>query len=288
MFSISGSGFAPTVAPAAVRSAAVSPVMAIERSASIPFLKRPPALDGTMVGDVGFDPLGITTTIKELGGDLNYVREAELMHGRQSMLALVGFVFPGAHPMTCAPPSSVRRARQPRGAAAPPLHRLLLQRLGLLTRRAPLLLAAVVGKLPVDWNEAVSTNPIAAQYEVHMRMQMHSPMHMRAQCVRTTRATATVSLSARTAVIGRPSCQSAPRREFGSRPCLSPPLKPALPSQPHPSPCLPSRSCRPRFWRSSSSPWPWPRACAPRSSSRATALPVRRPTYYGPPYDGPT
>ena len=63
MFSISGSGFAPTVAPAAVRSAAVSPVMAIERSASIPFLKRPPALDGTMVGDVGFDPLGITTTI---------------------------------------------------------------------------------------------------------------------------------------------------------------------------------------------------------------------------------
>ena len=56
-----------------------------------------------MVGDVGFDPLGITTTIKELGGDLNYVREAELMHGRQSMLALVGFVFPGAHPMNCAP-----------------------------------------------------------------------------------------------------------------------------------------------------------------------------------------
>ena len=53
-----------------------------------------------MVGDVGFDPLGITTTIKELGGDLNYVREAELMHGRQSMLALVGFVFPGAHPTT--------------------------------------------------------------------------------------------------------------------------------------------------------------------------------------------
>ena len=50
MFSISGSGFAPTVAPAAVRSAAVSPVMAVERSAAIPFLKRPPALDGSMVG----------------------------------------------------------------------------------------------------------------------------------------------------------------------------------------------------------------------------------------------
>lgn len=66
----------------------------VERSASIPFLKKPPALDGTMVGDVGFDPLGFTTTITELGGDLNYVREAELMHGRQSMLAVVGFIFP--------------------------------------------------------------------------------------------------------------------------------------------------------------------------------------------------
>lgn len=42
----------------------------------------------------GFDPLGFTTTITELGGDLNYVREAELMHGRQAMLATVGFVAP--------------------------------------------------------------------------------------------------------------------------------------------------------------------------------------------------
>lgn len=69
-------------------------VMAVERSAAIPFLKKPPALDGSMPGDVGFDPLGFSTTITELGGDLNYVREAELMHGRQSMLAVVGFVFP--------------------------------------------------------------------------------------------------------------------------------------------------------------------------------------------------
>lgn len=47
-----------------------------------------------MPGDVGFDPLGFTTTITELGGDLNYVREAELMHGRMSMLATVGFIAP--------------------------------------------------------------------------------------------------------------------------------------------------------------------------------------------------
>ena len=96
-FSIAGSGFAPTVVPARAPAHAVaSPVMAVERSAAIPFLKRPPALDGSMVGDRGFDPLGISTTIIELGGDLNYVREAELMHGRQSMIACVGFIFPGS------------------------------------------------------------------------------------------------------------------------------------------------------------------------------------------------
>lgn len=81
--------FAPVGAPASSCR-----VVMQERSAAIPFLKKPPALDGTMAGDKGFDPLGFTTTITELGGDLNYVREAELMHGRQSMLATVGFIFP--------------------------------------------------------------------------------------------------------------------------------------------------------------------------------------------------
>ena len=129
MYSIAGSGFAPTVAlTRAPAQAFVSPVMAIERSAAIPFLKRPPALDGSMAGDVGFDPLGITTTIKELGGDLNYVREAELMHGRQSMLACVGFVFPGAH-RSCAAALTTPALRLPRawgatgGTASPPPRR---------------------------------------------------------------------------------------------------------------------------------------------------------------------
>ena len=97
--------------------------MAIERSAAIPFLKKPPALDGSMVGDVGFDPLGISTTILELGGDLKYVREAELMHGRQAMLACVGFVFPGAQlrrpPLLLQPAGAAPAAAQ--GAA--PRHR---------------------------------------------------------------------------------------------------------------------------------------------------------------------
>ena len=83
------------LAPALVRGASAmpSPVM-VEKSSALPFLKQPPALDGSMAGDAGFDPLGFSSTITSLGGDLNYVREAELMHGRQSMLAVVGMIFP--------------------------------------------------------------------------------------------------------------------------------------------------------------------------------------------------
>jgi len=84
---------APAVPASAVSRATVS--MA-EMSKSLPFLKQPPYLDGSMAGDRGFDPLGFSTTITELGGDLNYVREAELMHGRQAMLATVGFITPSA------------------------------------------------------------------------------------------------------------------------------------------------------------------------------------------------
>lgn len=74
--------------------ASVPVMQSVEVRKAIPFLKKPPALDGTLPGDVFFDPLGFTSTITELGGDLNYVREAELMHGRVSMLASVGFIFP--------------------------------------------------------------------------------------------------------------------------------------------------------------------------------------------------
>merc|ERR1711871_94428 len=65
-----------------------------DKSKSMPFMARPPALDGTMVGDVGFDPLGISTTIMDLQGDLNYVREAEITHGRLAMIATLGWIFP--------------------------------------------------------------------------------------------------------------------------------------------------------------------------------------------------
>lgn len=59
------------------------------KSKAIPFLEKPEKLDGSLAGDVGFDPLGLTNTI----GNMNYVAAAELKHGRVSMLAVVGFVL---------------------------------------------------------------------------------------------------------------------------------------------------------------------------------------------------
>mmetsp|Transcript_7461 Transcript_7461/g.11158 ORF Transcript_7461/g.11158 Transcript_7461/m.11158 type:complete len:198 (-) Transcript_7461:456-1049(-) len=68
------------------------------KSKSIPVMEAPPALDGSMVGDVGFDPLGITTVDNI---DLKYLRFCELKNGRVAMLACAGFFveelvhFPG-------------------------------------------------------------------------------------------------------------------------------------------------------------------------------------------------
>jgi light-harvesting complex I chlorophyll a/b binding protein 1 len=57
-----------------------------ERSAAMPFLPRPMKLEG-MVGDKGFDPLGLSEWVP-----VDWLRESELKHGRVCMLAVVGFV----------------------------------------------------------------------------------------------------------------------------------------------------------------------------------------------------
>lgn len=93
-----------------------------ERSAAIPFLPRPINLDGSYVGDVGFDPFYLSSIPKNFAGfiqppqwedvegipTLYWMREAELKHGRVTMLAWLGwlatdgafgpvpFRFPGA------------------------------------------------------------------------------------------------------------------------------------------------------------------------------------------------
>lgn len=58
-------------------------------SKSIPFLVKPEKLDGSMPGDMGFDPMGLS----EIQTDLKYARWAELKHGRICMLAIVGMLW---------------------------------------------------------------------------------------------------------------------------------------------------------------------------------------------------
>jgi len=71
-----------------------------DRSIAIPFDKRPDNLDGTLAGDVGFDPAGFSNNPPRpwlIGGEgrsLKWYREAEIVHGRVAMLAALGCVFP--------------------------------------------------------------------------------------------------------------------------------------------------------------------------------------------------
>ncbi|GMH53268.1 hypothetical protein TrST_g11722 [Triparma strigata] len=76
------------------------------RSTACPWLPRPIALDGTMIGDVGFDPLYLSSIPKNFAGfiqppqwestegidTLYWMREAELKHGRITMLAWFGWL----------------------------------------------------------------------------------------------------------------------------------------------------------------------------------------------------
>ena len=64
----------------------VSTQLHAEMSESLPFLTRPQKLKG-YVGDVGFDPFSFSEYF-----DMKWLREAEIKHGRSSMLATVGFV----------------------------------------------------------------------------------------------------------------------------------------------------------------------------------------------------
>ena len=77
-----------------------------QRSAALPFLPRPINLDGSMVGDVGFDPFYLSSIPKNFAGfiqppqweaveglpTLYWMREAELKHGRVAMLAWTGWL----------------------------------------------------------------------------------------------------------------------------------------------------------------------------------------------------
>uniref|UniRef100_A0A7S0HQ50 Light-harvesting complex protein n=1 Tax=Hanusia phi TaxID=3032 RepID=A0A7S0HQ50_9CRYP len=57
----------------------------------IPIFPRPASLDGTAVGDQGFDPLGFSSWV-----NMKFVREAEIKHGRIAMLAFAGIMVEAA------------------------------------------------------------------------------------------------------------------------------------------------------------------------------------------------
>ena len=81
-----------STAPVVQRAAA--PTM--KKSEALPFMEEPAHLAG-MIGNVGFDPLSLSTP-----QNIKWMREAELKHGRMCQLAWLGYVavdlgikFPG-------------------------------------------------------------------------------------------------------------------------------------------------------------------------------------------------
>jgi hypothetical protein len=96
---VSALAFAPTGALRAPSSGRSSGVAMSAKSKALPFLDAPTALDGSLAGDVGFDPLGFSKNGPEA---FTWLREAELKHARVCMLAVVGWLavdmgvhFPG-------------------------------------------------------------------------------------------------------------------------------------------------------------------------------------------------
>uniref|UniRef100_A0A7S1FNF6 Plastid light harvesting protein n=1 Tax=Corethron hystrix TaxID=216773 RepID=A0A7S1FNF6_9STRA len=83
-------GYASAFAPSTSRSAR-SVALNAEKSAALPFMNRPALLDGSMAGDVGFDPLGLSN-IDDVGIDLYWLREAEIKHARVAMIAVAGIL----------------------------------------------------------------------------------------------------------------------------------------------------------------------------------------------------
>mmetsp|Transcript_19307 Transcript_19307/g.46629 ORF Transcript_19307/g.46629 Transcript_19307/m.46629 type:complete len:221 (+) Transcript_19307:180-842(+) len=59
---------------------------AYKASTALPFLECPPNLDGSLAGDVGFDPFRFSDF-----APVDFLREAELKHGRICQMAVVGF-----------------------------------------------------------------------------------------------------------------------------------------------------------------------------------------------------
>ncbi|KAL7559720.1 hypothetical protein ACA910_003306 [Epithemia clementina (nom. ined.)] len=91
-FFASASAFAPVQQNARTQTS----LFAEEMSKALPFMKRPPLLDGSMAGDFGFDPLGLSE-INGVGIDLYWLAEAEIKHCRLAMMAALGNIWVEAY-----------------------------------------------------------------------------------------------------------------------------------------------------------------------------------------------
>jgi len=87
MLALSQAALSFSAAPALRPVAAAAAPIAMRQSEALPFLEAPPQLDGSMAGDVGFDPLNLSGYYS-----LDWMREAEIKHGRVCMLAFLGYL----------------------------------------------------------------------------------------------------------------------------------------------------------------------------------------------------
>lgn len=83
---LSGRAASKLFEEAAAEEPAAPAAPAYVASPALPFLEYPPNLKG-YVGDVGFDPFRFSDFVP-----MDFLREAELKHGRICMMATVGFV----------------------------------------------------------------------------------------------------------------------------------------------------------------------------------------------------
>jgi Chlorophyll A-B binding protein len=72
----------------------------MSKSKSVPFMAKPESIPEGTVGSAEFDPLGLSATLP-----FKWMQEAEIKHGRISMLAFVGAVAQEAHPLGIYPDS---------------------------------------------------------------------------------------------------------------------------------------------------------------------------------------